>query len=256
MVRGMGLFEKLLKVGDEKGAVFCLLLDPDRVERNRLISVAEAAASFGVDAVLAGSSFVTSHTFDSRMADIKSSTDLPVIIFPGGSGQVSRHADAILFMSLISGRNPTYLIEEQVKGAPLIKAYGLEPIPTGYMLIESGTMTSVQYVSGTMPIPRDKYDIAMAHALAAGYMGMKTVYLEAGSGCARPVPERMIRAVAEYGQLPVIVGGGIRRPEEASSRVEAGASFIVIGTRLEYENDFTYISEMADAVHCTSKAII
>jgi putative glycerol-1-phosphate prenyltransferase len=252
----MTVFEKLMQVKEEKGGVFCLLLDPDRVGRERLIATAEAAASFGVDAILAGSSFVMSHSFDSRMADIKRSTELPVIIFPGGSGQVSKHADAILFMSLISGRNPTYLIEEQVKGAPLIKAYGLEPIPAGYILVESGSVTSVQYISNTTPIPRLKEDIAMAHALAAKYLGMKAVYLEAGSGGARPVSERMIRAVVDYAELPVFVGGGIRQPEEAAARIAAGASFIVIGTRLEFEDDFSYIMEMADAIHSATKAII
>lgn len=249
MAGNMSLYDKLLKIKDEKGAGFFLLLDPDRVERSRLIDIAENAATFGVDAILAGSSFVTTAGFGEQMKAIKDATDLPVIIFPGGSGQVSRDADGILFLSLISGRNPSYLIEEQVKGAPLIKAYGLEPIPTGYMLIESGSMTAVQYVSHTLPIPRDKNDLAMAHALAAEYLGMKMIYLEAGSGSSNPVPEAMIKAVASYTNLPVIVGGGIRQPAEAASRVEAGASFIVVGTRLEFENDYRFIAEMADAIH-------
>lgn len=253
MAGNMSLYDKLLKIKDEKGAGFFLLLDPDRVERSRLIDIAENAATFGVDAILAGSSFVTTAGFGEQMKAIKEATDLPVIIFPGGSGQVSRDADGILFLSLISGRNPSYLIEEQVKGAPLIKAYGLEPIPTGYMLIESGSMTAVQYVSHTLPIPRDKNDLAMAHALAAEYMGMKMIYLEAGSGSSNPVPEAMIKAVASYTNLPVIVGGGIRQPAEAASRVEAGASFVVVGTRLEFENDYRFIAEMADAIHQKSR---
>lgn len=251
----MPLFEKLLDIRNEKGAGFFLLLDPDRVERRRLIAMTESAAESGVDAILAGSSTITSCDFAERMADIKAATTLPVLIFPGNSGQVCRHADGILFISLISGRNPNYLIEEQVRGAPFIKAYGLEPIPTGYMLIESGGMTSVQYVSGTLPIPRDKDDIAMAHALAANYLGMKLVYLEGGSGSKQPVPERMIRAVVDYGGLPAIVGGGIRTPEQAAARVEAGASFIVVGSRLEYESDRGYTTEMADAIHTSIKMI-
>jgi putative glycerol-1-phosphate prenyltransferase len=251
----MTVFERLLEVKKEKGGVFCLLLDPDRLERSQLIQTAEAAESLGVDAVFAGSSFVMSHTFDARLADIKKATALPVIIFPGGSGQVSRHADAILFLSLISGRNSAFLIEEQVKGAPLIKAYDLEAIPTGYMLIESGGLTSVQYVSNTLPIPREKTDLAMAHALAARYLGMKAVYLEAGSGAVRPVPEAMISAVASYCELPVIVGGGIRRPEEAASRIEAGASFVVIGNRLEMADDLNFIGEMAGAIHTTTRTV-
>jgi len=252
----MPLFKKLLEIKEEKGAGFLLLLDPDRVDLKRLIEVAEAASSYGVDAILAGSSFVTCDDFDHRMAAIKRATDLPVILFPGNSGQVSRHADGILYLSLISGRNPTYLIDEQVKGAPHVRAYGLEPIPIGYMLIESGTVTSVQYVSGTIPIPREKNDIAMAHALAANYMGMRGVYLEAGSGARQPVPTEMVRAVVEYCGLPVIVGGGIRQPEQAAERVEAGAAFIVVGTRLEFEHDYRYMLEMAEAIHPLQKTTI
>ena len=252
----MAVFEELLRVKEDKGAGFFLLLDPDRADRSRLTNVAESAAAKGVDAILVGSSFLICSNFDSCVMDIKRHCDLPVILFPGNATQISRHADAILFLSLISGRNPNFLIEEQVKGAPQIKTYGLEPIPTGYMLIESGTMTSVQYVSGTMPIPRDKYDIAMAHALAAKYMGMKTIYLEAGSGARQPVPTEMVRAVVDYCHLPVIVGGGIRQPEEAAARVAAGASFIVIGTRLESEEDSQYIAEMADAIHLSAKTSI
>jgi len=252
----MPLFERLLEIKEEKGAGFFLLLDPDRVDGKRLIRMAEAAAVSGVDAILAGSSFVAGHDFDRRMETLKRASELPVIIFPGNSRQVTPHADGLLFLSLISGRNPTYLIEEQVRGAPLIKSYGLEAIPTAYMLIESGAVTSVQYVSDTIPIPRDKNDIAMAHALAARYLGMKLVYLEGGSGAALPVPEEMVAAVADYASLPVMVGGGIRRPEEAAARVEAGASFVVIGTRLEFESDMRYMAELAEAVHCKEKTPI
>jgi putative glycerol-1-phosphate prenyltransferase len=252
----MPLFEKLLKIKEEKGAGFFLLLDPDRVDGGHLVKMADMAAKCGVDAILVGGSVISCDDFEARMAELKNASSLPVILFPGNSRQVSRYVDAVLFLSLISGRNPTYLIEEQVRGAPLIKSYGLEVIPTAYMLIESGAVTSVQSVSNTTPIPRNKVDIARSHALAAEYMGMKTVYLEAGSGAAMAVPGEMVSAVADYCELPVIVGGGIRRPEEAASRVEAGASFIVIGTRLEYENDIGCMSEMADAIHCSIKTPI
>jgi len=252
----MPLFEQLLKTREEKGAGFFLLLDPDRVGGSRLVQMTEMAAACGVDAILAGSSYIACHDYEERMAKLKQASTLPVILFPGNSRQVTRHADGLLFLSLISGRNPTYLIEEQVRGAPLIKSYGLEPIPTAYMLIESGKVTSVQYVSDTVPIPRDKTEIAMAHALAARYMGMKTVYLEAGSGAQWPVPEEMISAVADYCGLPVIVGGGIKTPQEAASRVAAGASFIVIGTRLEYEDDPSFMTEMADAIHSSIRTPI
>jgi len=249
----MPLFERLLRIREERGAGFFLLLDPDRLERDRLRTMAATAAECGVDAILAGSSLLTSNTFDARLADVRQATTLPVIIFPGNATQVSRHADGILFLSLISGRNPAYLIEEQVRGAPRIKAFGLEPIPTGYMLIESGSLTSVQFASATWPIPRDKNDIAMAHALAAKYLGMKMVYLEAGSGARQTVPEEMVTAVAEYGELPVIVGGGIRRPEQAASLVRAGASFIVVGTWLEHEGS---LALMAEAIHTPARETV
>jgi phosphoglycerol geranylgeranyltransferase len=252
----MPLLEHLLKIRDEKGAGFLLLLDPDRISRDRMTAVAEAAADYGVDAILAGGSFMACEDFDSRVAELKRATTLPVILFPGNAQQLSRHADGLLFLSLISGRNPTYLIEEQVRGAPIIKAYGLEAIPTGYLLIESGAITSVQYVSGTVPIPRDKNDIAMAHALAAQLLGMRMVYLEAGSGAVSPVPEEMIAAVADYCGLPVIVGGGIRRPEQAAARVRAGASFIVVGTGMEFQDDFGYMADMAEAVHVSMRSMI
>lgn len=252
----MTLFEKLLKIKQDKGAGFFLLLDPDQGDVGHMTALAESAATCGVDAILAGSSLVTTTDFHERMADIKRVTTLPVILFPGNSTQISPHADGILYLSLISGRNPQYLIEEQVRGAPLVKEYGLEPIPTGYMLIESGRPTSVQYVSGTMPIPRDKPDIARIHALAAAYMGMKTVYLEAGSGASDPVPVEMIAAVADYSGLPVIVGGGIKSPHQAEQRVAAGASFIVVGNRLEGKPDLMLITDMADAIHSMVKTHI
>lgn len=252
----MTLFERLLKVRQDKGAGFFLLLDPDRNDAGHLTDLAGMAAHCGVDAILAGSSLVTTANFHERLAGIKRATTLPVILFPGNSTQISPHADGILYLSLISGRNPQYLIEEQVRGAPLVREYGLEPIPTGYMLIESGRPTAVAYVSGTAPIPRDKPEIARVHALAAGYMGMKTVYLEAGSGASEPVPVEMVSAVADSGGLPVIVGGGIRSPRQAEERVNAGASFIVVGNRLEGKPDPAAISDMADAIHTTVKTII
>ncbi|MDD4053190.1 MAG: geranylgeranylglyceryl/heptaprenylglyceryl phosphate synthase [candidate division Zixibacteria bacterium] len=252
----MTLFEKLLAVKQDRGAGFFLLLDPDQGDVGHMIALAESAADCGVDAILAGSSLVTCADFHDRLAHIKRATTLPVILFPGNSTQISPHADGILYLSLISGRNPQYLIEEQVRGAPLVKEYGLEPIPTGYMLIESGRPTSVQYVSGTMPIPRDKTDIARIHALAAGYMGMKVAYLEAGSGAAEPVPVEMIAAVADYGGLPVIVGGGIKSPHQAEQRVAAGASFVVVGNRFEGKPDLMLITEMADAIHTMVKTSI
>jgi phosphoglycerol geranylgeranyltransferase len=183
-------------------------------------------------------------------------TSVPVIIFPGSYTQVTPEADAILFTSLISGRNPQYLIDEQVKGAPFIKRAGLETIPTGYMLVESGPLTSVQFISGSLPIPRNKADIACAHALAAQYLGMKLVYLEAGSGAEQAVPVEMVSAVADTVDIPLMVGGGLHSPEDCSSRIEAGAGFIVMGTRLERDRGLSLLRELTAASHPRETVIV
>jgi phosphoglycerol geranylgeranyltransferase len=244
-----GLFDKLLESRRKKGGGFLLLLDPDRTGEQQYLDRAERAFECGVDAILVGSSFVLKSNFAQAVRKIKEVTPLPVIIFPGSFAQITPHADAILFTSLLSGRNATYLIEEQVKGAPIVKEFGLEPIPTAYLLIESGTLTSVQYISGSFPIPRTKFDIACAHALAAQYLGMKLVYLEAGSGARLAVMPEMVQAVTSYVDIPVMVGGGLTSPEDCASRIEAGASFVVVGHHFEQERDLGLLREMAAATH-------
>ncbi len=244
-----GIFEKLLETKRKKGGGFLLLLDPDRTSEENYLARAEMAYQCGVDGILVGSSFVLKSNFPAAVKKIKESTPLPVIIFPGSFAQITPHADAILFTSLLSGRNANYLIDEQVKGAPIVKEFGLEPIPTAYLLIESGVLTSVQYISGTFPIPRTKFDIACAHALAAQYLGMKLVYLEAGSGAKLPVPPEMVRAVEAYVDIPVMVGGGLVTPEDCAVRIEAGASFVVVGNHFEQGSDPGMLREMAAAAH-------
>ncbi|MFH1372802.1 MAG: geranylgeranylglyceryl/heptaprenylglyceryl phosphate synthase [bacterium] len=243
------VYSRLMATYRRRGGGFLLLLDPDRAGENPCIALAEAAEECGVDALLVGSSFTLNTNFASAVKQIKAVTPLPVIIFPGSFAQVTPDADAILFTSLISGRNPNYLIDEQVRGAPLVKRFGLEVIPTGYMLIESGRQTSVQYISGTQPIPSAKHDIACAHALAAQYLGMKLVYLEAGSGADSPVPIRMVHAVADYVDIPLLIGGGLTSPEECAARIDAGASFVVVGNILEDDPRFTYLTELTAATH-------
>ncbi len=245
----MSIFDKLMESARRKGAGFLTLLDPGEHGKANLVECAEQAEQGGADALLIGGSLIFSDLMEAIIREIKQRVTLPIIIFPGGSGQVCRGADAILFTSLLSGRNPEYLIGEQVKGAPLVRQYGLEAIPTAYMLIESGARTSVEYLSHTHPIPRHKPDIVKAHALAAQYLGMKMVYLEAGSGAIHSVPEKIISATAAYVPLPIICGGGIRQPEEARAKVEAGASFVVVGNRFEEQNHLPLFTEFADAIH-------
>jgi len=245
----MHVFQNLIDNKTEKGGGFFLLLDPDRSSENDILHLAESAGDCGVDAVLVGTSFMLNTNFHQAVKNIKEHTALPVIIFPGAHSQITPHADAILYTSLISGRNPTYLIEEQVKGAPLIKRFGLEPIATGYMIIESGRATSVLYISNTRPIPRDKSDIAAAHALTAQYFGMKAVFMEAGSGADGSVPIEMIKVVSDYIDIPIIIGGGINKPGDARKKISAGASFVVVGNRLEECNSTALMREFADACH-------
>src|SRR4030067_618443 len=178
----MNVYNRLLEIREKKGAGFFVLLDPDRLRTNHLPHAVETYQKAGVDAFLVGSSLLLSNCFDQTIQTVRQSSKVPVIIFPGNSHQLSPHADAILYLSLISGRNPDFLIGEHVKSAGLLKEYNLAPISTGYIIIDSGKMTSVLYMSNTKPIPADKPDIAKAHALAAQYLGMKLVYLEAGSG--------------------------------------------------------------------------
>ena len=241
------VYDYLMEVVGKKGAGYLVLLDPEKLSLARVGEVVSQIWKGGADAILIGGSTLYSADFDAIVAEVKGNSERPVIIFPGGAYQISRHADALLFLSLISGRNPQYLIGEQVRAAPLIKRYGLETIPVGYMLIESGNLTSVQFVSNTSPIPRDKIELAKSHALAAQYLGMKMVYLDGGSGAKESVPTRMIKEIRDSIALPVIVGGGIRRPEEAREKVEAGADFVVTGNLIE-ENP-AMVKDFAEAIH-------
>lgn len=245
----MKIFEKLLQIKESRGAGYFVLIDPDKQDLEKAVQTAQFCEASGVDALLIGGSLLFIHCFDDVIKRIKDSCDLPLILFPGSTKQVSQYADALLYLSLISGRNANTLIGQQVMSAPIIKSVGIEPISTGYMFIESGSVTSALFISDTRPIPRDKPDIVSAHALAAEYLGMKCVYLEAGSGAKYSVPGSVIQAVNHYCNLPIIVGGGIKKPEEAREKVNAGADFIVTGSIIERNRDAALISDFAKAVH-------
>ncbi len=245
----MKVFERLLDIKEKRGAGYFVLIDPDKQDVKQAADLAETCEKASVDALLIGGSLLLANVFDETVAAVKRACRLPVILFPGSTKQISRHADAILFLSLISGRNPESLIGGQVMAAPIIKSIKLEPISTGYMFIESGTVTSALFMSDTRPIPHEKPDIAAAHALAAQYLGMQWVYLEAGSGAKMSVPTRVISAVRHYTEIPIICGGGIRTPDEAREKVQAGADFIVTGTVIEKDPNPALIRAFADAVH-------
>ncbi len=242
------IYEYLLRTARAKGSCFLVLLDPDKLSPAEAVRAGASYQRAGADAILFGTSLMLSHRIDAAIAALKRGFRRPVIIFPGSAYQVSQRADAILFMSLISGRNPNLLIEEQVKAAPLVKDSRIEAIPTAYMLVESGRLTSATYMSQSLPLPADKPDIAKAHALAARLLGMSLAYLDAGSGAQSPVPDRMISEVAEYSGLPVVVGGGIRTPEQAARKARAGATAVVVGNALEGRARFP-AADFARAIH-------
>jgi putative glycerol-1-phosphate prenyltransferase len=241
--------ENLLDTIAARGGCLAVLVDPDRSTPEDIGAIAAEAAAGDADLILVGSSLMLGDGFEPAVRAARSGGDLPVVVFPGGSGQVTGEADALLFLTLLSGRNPEYLIGQHVAAAPRIHSLGIETIPTAYLLVESGPITSVQYMSMTQPLPRSKPDLAVAHALAARYLGLRFIYLDSGSGAAAQVPEEMISAVAESARLPLIVGGGIREPAAARTRVEAGASVIVVGSALEGDRDPGLLAEMADAAH-------
>ncbi len=244
------IYQHLLNTRDEKGAGFIVLLDPDNLSPENLGEQILSFKENGADLFLVGGSLLLHNDFNGFVRDIKTAAgDVPVILFPGSIYQVSPAADAILFLSVISGRNPAHLIDSQVLAAPMVWKSGIEAISCAYMLIESGRMTTAEFMSNSKPLPRHKPDLALAHALAAQYLGFKTVYLEGGSGAELSVPEEIIATVSRAISLPVIVGGGIRTPEDAAKRVAAGASFIVIGNHFQENNHNALIREFADAIH-------
>jgi len=227
------IFERLFSPGVDKKGIF-VLLDPDRTPREGLdVFVDSITRKSSVRALLVGTSMLFSFDMGDFTKRVKENSRVPVILFPGSALQLNSYVDAVLFLSLLSGRNSEYLVSEQVKMAPLIKEMGIETIPTAYLLVESEQMTAVEYVTNTKPIPRCKPEIAVAHAITAELLGMKVVYLEAGSGAKNSVPLEMIREVRKSVNLPLLVGGGLRTREQIEEVFENGADYVVIGTLME-----------------------
>jgi putative glycerol-1-phosphate prenyltransferase len=246
----VSVFDNLQKIYHENKAAYWVLIDPDKLPAQHMSDFAAGLSEARVDAVLIGGSLILNADFEQFVREIKKHIrDIPVILFPGSVHQVTPTADAMLFLSLISGREAQHLIGDQVRVAPLVYRSQLESIATAYMLIESGKPTSAQFMSGTTPLPRHKPDIVVAHALAAKYLGFKLIYLEGGSGADHSVPDEIISAVAQHVDLPIIVGGGITSPEKAAQKVRAGATFIVTGNILEKSDDPLMVQKFATAVH-------
>ncbi len=224
-----------------------VLIDPDSIaEKERLIDTCKLCNDAGVDFIFVGGSLITNGFFEACISLIKAHTNIPVIIFPGDTLQVSKDADAILFLSLISGRNPDFLIGRQVLAAPNLKQSGIETIPTGYMLIDGGRATSVSYISNTTPLPADKPMIAATTAMAGEMLGLQCIFMDAGSGAQNPISAEMIKTVKQHISVPLIIGGGIRTAEQAKSAAQAGANIIVVGNAVEKEP--TKINELLNAI--------
>lgn len=226
---------------------FAVLVDPDKVTPTGIADLSAQCMDAKVDYIFLGGSLVITDHLDDVVRQIKASCSIPVILFPGSPSQVSRHADALLYLSLISGRNAELLIGQHVVSAAAVKKSGLEVISTGYMVIDGGAPTTVSYISNASPIPSDKDDIALCTAMAGEMLGMKVIYMDSGSGAREPVSESMIARVASQVDVPIIVGGGIRDAEKAYLNCKAGADVVVVGNAIE--KNPSLIREIADAVH-------
>lgn len=222
-----------------------VLVDPDKVdEASRLRHLIDLANENCIDFFFVGGSLITTANLSEVIQTIKENVSIPVVLFPGSALQIDPSADAILFLSLISGRNPDLLIGQHVQAAPLLKSHRMEVLPTGYVLISSGKTSSVAYISNTTPIPDDKYSVAASTALAGEMLGLRMIYLDAGSGAEKEIQPKMIATVRKTISVPLLVGGGINTPAKALAALEAGADMIVIGNALEKDPELlTDISE-------------
>ncbi|VVB70832.1 Geranylgeranylglyceryl phosphate synthase [uncultured archaeon] len=241
--------QRLREAVARNGAAHLTLIDPDSQSPIEAASIAGAACTGGTDAIMVGGSVGAAGVLlHETVAEIKKKTDLPVILFPSSVAGLCENADAVFFMSLLNSRSPAYIIENQALGAPLVLRYGLEPIPMAYIILEPGG--TVGWVGDARLIPRRKPELALAYALAAKFMGMRLVYLEAGSGADSPLPTALVAMVKRFmGDVLLIVGGGIRSGEAARELVAAGADLIVTGTAVERSQDVTaFVSEMTRSI--------
>jgi putative glycerol-1-phosphate prenyltransferase len=241
------IYHSILNRKQQQLKSLAVLIDPDKASKDQVMELVALGMEAGVDYFFVGGSLVVSDALETVVHTIKSNGNIPVVLFPGSPSQITPTADALLYLSLISGRNPELLIGQHVVSAAAVKKSGLEIMPTGYMVIDGGAPTTVSYISNASPIPSDKTEIAMCTAMAGEMLGMKLIYMDAGSGAKVPISEKMIQSVSGCIQIPLIVGGGIREPEKAYLNCKAGADLIVIGNAIE--KDPMLIREMAAAVH-------
>ncbi len=247
------IYQSLVQKKTRGEKSFAVLIDPDKVNASSIDSLMKLVNEASVDYLLVGGSLVISNRLDEVVQQIKKNSDIPVILFPGSPSQITSYADALLYLSLISGRNPELLIGQHVISAAAVKQSGLEIMSTGYMVIDGGAPTTVSYISNATPIPADKNEIAMCTAMAGEMLGMKLIYMDAGSGAKRAISEEMIMAVSKVIEAPLVIGGGIKDPEKAYLNCKAGADMIVIGNAIE--KDPSLIKEMSAAIHSVKKTL-
>jgi phosphoglycerol geranylgeranyltransferase len=245
------LYNKLLQNKTKGYKSFAVLLDPDKLDEESCMKLVNLGLESKIDYFFVGGSLLTNYNLTSLISIIKKHSKIPVILFPGSYLQIDNSADGILLLSLISGRNPDYLIGQHVTAAPILKKSKLEVLPTGYMLIDCGKQTTVSYISNTTPIPYDKPSVAVCTAMAGEMLGLKLLYLDGGSGAQMPVSTKMISAVRESVEIPIIVGGGINTPEKALQALTAGADLVVIGNGIE--KDANLLIEVSDQINALNK---
>lgn len=243
----MNIYNNIIENKKANNKSFAILIDPDKQDEKQLISIIEKAKNAKTDYFFVGGSLLTHDSLDASLSTLKAHANIPVILFPGNAMQVNNKADAILFLSLISGRNAEMLIGKQVITAPILKQSSLEVLPTGYMLIDSGQPTTVSYMSNTTPIPADKDAVAACTAMAGEMLGLQLIFMDGGSGAKQPISEQMITAVSKSVDAPLIIGGGISNGEKAIANCKAGADIVVVGNAIE--KDENLITEIANAVH-------
>jgi phosphoglycerol geranylgeranyltransferase len=227
---------------------FAVLIDPDKVSPNKMEQFAQDCQDAQVDFLFVGGSLVLQHQLEKCISVFKQNSNIPVLLFPGNPAQVTPAADALLYLSLISGRNPELLIGQHVVSAPMVRNSGLEILSTGYMVIDGGVPTTVSYMSNSHPIPSDKSDIALCTAWAGEMQGKHLVYMDAGSGAQKPISTDMIAKVSSNISIPLIVGGGINNAEKVRANCQAGADVIVVGNAIE--KDASLIQELSAATKC------
>lgn len=247
------VYKGLTQLKKQGKSGFAVLVDPDKVSPAEMQYLAELCNDAGVDYLLMGGSLLMAHQLEVCIQRFKAESDIPVILFPGSPAQVTPYADALLYLSLISGRNPELLIGQHVASAPMVKASGLEVISTGYMIIDGGTATTVSYMSNSAPIPANKADIALCTAWAGEMQGKHIIYMDAGSGARTPISEEMIHKVSSHISLPLFTGGGIQTPEKVFANCKAGANVVVVGNAIE--RDPMLIRELAQATKEATSSI-